>query len=246
MISILILSYNAPIFTKHTLTKLQQTKYVEFEVIVLDNNSNIPTKKMLIEMKKNGYIDKLILETENKLFAKGNNIAFQHCSPGSDYVLLLNSDIDIRDDTWLSKLFKIHKKGATAYGVCENNPVTRGDGFCFLIDKDLYAKYKLDEEFEWWWAVTKLQAQLLNNGFTVTAVRNFAELLHHYGGMSGQAWKTAKGMKIEGEKIKTWYDNAVSNPVIIDKISGEKNIYSPLSLTNVVAFLKNINKKIFK
>lgn len=143
-------------------------------------------------MKQKGYIDKLIFEKENTLFAKGNNTASSLCNTNSDYILLLNSDVEIRDKDWLRILLENHKRGATAYGVCDGNPHTRADGYCFLIDKDLYMKYKLDEQFEWWWSVTKLQAQLLRDGYDVCAIRNHDNLIYHYGGASGKGGWTLK------------------------------------------------------
>jgi glycosyltransferase involved in cell wall biosynthesis len=217
LISVIILSHNAFSYTKRTLIQLKQTFGVSVEVIVLDNNSTFETRQNLLAMKDQSYIDKLMFERRNTLFARGNNLAFEQSCPDSQYILLLNSDVEIRDKNWLLKLLSIHARGATALGVCENNPITRGDGFCFLIDRDLYAKYRLDEEFEWWWSVTKLQAQLLIDGYTVSAVRNYADLLYHYGGQSGTEWKKAKGMYVDREKIKKWFPKN-NHVLVIDKL----------------------------
>ena len=47
MISIIMLSYNAPAYTKHSLKTLRFTEGVEYEVIVLDNNSKDKSKTMV-------------------------------------------------------------------------------------------------------------------------------------------------------------------------------------------------------
>ena len=99
----------------------------------------------------------------------------------------------------------------------KGNNTVRADGYCFLIDKDLYLKYKLDEQFEWWWSVTKLQAQLLRDSYIVKAVKEHEEQLIHYGGMSGTAWKNSKGMSIEGKEVKRWFDKCEIE--IIERIS---------------------------
>lgn len=242
MVSIIMLVYNAPLYTKHALKTLKATKGVDYEVIVLDNKSNNFTKRMLTQMHNTGYIDKLIFEKQNTLFAKGNNTASSLCNKDSQYILLLNSDVEIRDQDWLKILLEKHKRGATAYGLCEANPCTRGDGYCFLIDKDLYIKYKLDEEFEWWWSVTKLQAQLLKDGYNVTAVRNHESLIYHYGGMSGAGWKNSKGMNTEGEMVKGWFDK--NNIEIIDHLEGNKSTYKKYSSTNVMSKLKKNTKRV--
>ena len=46
-VSIIILTYNAHRFVKHTLDTLRKTDYQNKEIIVFDNNSNESTKKLL-------------------------------------------------------------------------------------------------------------------------------------------------------------------------------------------------------
>ena len=197
---------------------------------------------MLCKLKKKGLIDKLIFEKTNTLFAKGNNIASKHCDKESKYILLLNSDIEIRDKYWLKYLQEGHKRGATSYGLCDNYPHIRGDGYCILIDRDLYLKYQLDEKFEWWWSVTKLQAQLLNDGYAVTAVKEHELLLHHYGGMSGNAAGNASGMTIEGIDVKRWFESGEVK--VIPKLLVENNrSFNELNLTN---FYTRVMKEIKK
>ncbi|MFV0250037.1 MAG: glycosyltransferase family 2 protein [Bacilli bacterium] len=242
MISIVMLVHNAKDFTKHSLKTISKTSdSLDTELIVVDNNSNQSTRKMLLKMQKKGIIDKLILLKENTMFAKGNNIGSHLCSENSEHILLINSDIEIRNKEWLKLIYGIHSRGATCLGVCENNPYTRGDGFCFLIDKDLYLKYQLDESFEWWWSITKLEAILMRDGFTVKAVKNYENILYHFGGMSGKAWKNAMGLKIEGKEIESWFNkNQIS---IIEKLSINKkdNINVGLKFKiNFVIFYKNI------
>ena len=244
MVSIIILSYNAPLYTSHTLKTLKNTwKGSEYETIVLDNNSKSRTKTMLYKLKEKGLIDKLIFEKTNTLFAKGNNIASKYCSKSSEYILLLNSDIEIRDKYWLKYLLDNHKRGATSYGLCNNYPHIRGDGYCILIDRDLYQKYQLDEKFEWWWSVTKIQALMLNDGYAVTAVEEHENLIHHYGGMSGNVAGNAKGMTIEGEEVKRWFESGTVK--VIPKLLVEKDrSFNRLNLTNIYTAIKRrINKK---
>ncbi|QJX64175.1 glycosyltransferase [Niallia circulans] len=244
MISILILSYNAYNYTAHTLQTLKRTKGVNYEVIVLDNNSNTGTKKKLVKLQKRGLIDKLIFEKENTYFARGNNIAAKLCNEKSEYILLLNSDVEIRDSHWLEFLLKLHKKGITSYGVV-NSLVPRADGYCLLIDKKLYNHYQLDENFQWWWSVTKLQGQLLSDGFKVSAVLNHNHILYHYGGKSGDAWMNAKGMETKKGEIESWFNN--NKTLVINTVNGyscEHNKFAPI---NISYFLnKQIKKVVYK
>lgn len=87
-----------------------------------------------------------------------------------------------------------------------------------LIDKFLYDKYKLDEYFKWWWSITKLQSQVLKEGFKIRAVKNHEKHIHHYGGKSGDGWKGATGMDISIDEVISWFENKKENVEIIEEI----------------------------
>ena len=159
-------------------------------------------------LQKKGRIDKLHFNKKNDLFAKGNNIASGFCSDDSDMILLLNSDVDIKADNWLEKLIQIHPKdgGISAYGAVLSEPV-RADGYCMLIDKYLYMKYQLDENFAWWWSVTKLESLVLKENKKIIAVENHEKYIHHYGGKSGNGFKNAAGIGIDIEEVKKWFES---------------------------------------
>lgn len=203
-ISIIILVHNAPRYVDITLKSLKKTKGVAHEIIIVDNKSDSRTQRLLLKHLKAGNINKLLMLDENTLFAKGNNIGFKICSKDATHVLLLNSDVEIRHQDWLSVLVKNHKRGATSYGLCANKPL-RADGYCFLIDKDLYGDYKLDENFEWWWSVTKLQGQLLSENNNVLAIDNHDNYLYHFGGRSGKSFIGAKGNTTDFEEVNSWF-----------------------------------------
>lgn len=243
MVSIIMLTYNAPEFVEHSIMTLQEhTKGISYELIVLDNASGDRTRRLLLQLQKKDMIDKLIFEKQNTFFAKGNNTAARLCSPESRYILLLNSDVEIRDDNWLRDLVDLHERGAVSYGVCEAEPHVRADGYCFLIDTDLYLQYRLDEQFEWWWSVTKLQAQLLRDSYKVKAVKDHAAQLFHYGGMSGTAWRSSKGMAVEGEEIKAWF--AAHEVEIIPKIPGKAAVSGDSRFTRLAARRKKRTERI--
>lgn len=215
LISIIVLTYNAPSYVRKTLRTLAKTSYPNYEVIVFDNNSRFWTRQVLLASQKRGWAKRVILSDENLLFAAGNNEAFKAISSDAKYVLLLNSDVKIVDPKWLDKLFSIHERGVSTLGFCASAPA-RGDGYCFLIDRDLYGKYLLDTEFQWWWGITKLQSLILRDGLKVKAVKEHEELLHHYGGASGDAWKKAKGMDVDIEDVKRWFEK--NEVEIIEKL----------------------------
>ena len=84
----------------------------------------------------------------------------------------------------------------------------RADGYCFLIDRELFLRYGLDESFPFWWCFAKLQGELLRDGFSVKAIRNHKRILHHYGGKSGQPPKEYKQRNgLSKETVKELFSN---------------------------------------
>lgn len=97
--------------------------------------------------------------------------------------------------------------------------------------------------------MTKLQAEILNAGFSVIAVGKHETMLHHYGGMSGTAWQNAKGMSVEGETVKKWFEKG--EVVIIPEVIGQNMVTPKFNIVNaysVFAILwknvKRITKKV--
>ena len=191
------------------------------ELIVLDNASKFPTRFILKILKKLGFIDKLVLNPQNDFFARGNNLASQYASEDTTHYLLLNSDIKITDINCFNRLSSLHPKegGISSFGAVLSEP-KRADGYCMLIDKDIYDKFGLDEDFEWWWSVTKLQSQVLKDGFKIIAVRNHEEYIHHYGGKSGKGFEDAKGMNTDIETVKGWFKDKNESVQIISQLDG--------------------------
>ena len=207
-VSILMLTYNAPNYVYEAINTVKiMTTDVDYELIVVDNRSKFKTRRLLKKLYIQGYIDKLYLNGENSLFAKGNNIASSFCSEESDYILLLNSDVCIKNSKWLSNLIDIHPKdgGISAYGLVTDEPI-RADGYCLLIDRYLYDKYKLDPTYAWFWGVTKLESKVLQEQKKIKVVKNHENMIHHYGGKSGNAFKNAPGMNTNIDEIKNWFN----------------------------------------
>ena len=140
----------------------------------------------------------------NTLFAEGNNIAAAAASSAATHFLLLNSDVEVLDDGWIGFMLDQHRRGITALGVSARPD--RADGFCLLVDADIYRRYELDHvNHQWWWAVTKLQAELLRDGYTVRAIREHSSILRHFGGASGQDFVGARGMEIDPALLVRWF-----------------------------------------
>lgn len=205
-VSILMLTHNAPYYVWKTLSTLRKTAKVEYELIVVDNASSSLTKKVVKHFYDSGDIDKVYFSPENTMFAKGNNLASQMAADDSDFYLLLNSDINIRNPNWLKNLLELHpaEGGISSYGAVESDP-QRADGFCMLINRELYDKYQLDEKYAFWWSVTKLEAQILKDGKKIIAVKDFENQIYHYGGKSGKVKKNVSGMDTPIEEVLTWF-----------------------------------------
>lgn len=212
-----MLTHNAPEYVRISVKSLRKnTDEVDYELVVVDNASDKETIELIQKYEKSGLIDKLILSPTNTLFAGGNNIAARAASSKATHYLLLNSDIEVRDPYWLRDLLSIHESpGIAAYGIVEHAPI-RVDGYCLLIDAASYRdRGGLDEGFQWWWAVTKLQAEMLADGLPVKGYRSHDDKIFHFGGKSGDAFKSAKGMNVPREEVISWFKGC--KPTIVDE-----------------------------
>lgn len=111
-LSIIILSYNTKDITDECLKRLQvavdrvQKKGCKVEVIVLDNASTDGSVEMIEQ--KHQWV-KLIKSKINTGYSKGNNLAIKQSD--NPYILFLNSDVFVEDDTLIKSLeyFKNHE-----------------------------------------------------------------------------------------------------------------------------------------
>jgi len=101
-VSIIVLTYNAKDITIKSLESLKKAKdffesqtKLKSEVLLVDNAS---TDGVLDEVKKFNFV-KIIPNNKNLGFAKGNNLAVKNISPDSNYVLFLNPDIILDENS---------------------------------------------------------------------------------------------------------------------------------------------------
>jgi hypothetical protein len=200
-----VVTHDGPRWVARLFRSLPRTRDIDYEVVVVDNRSRAPTRLMVTALSLAGRINRLCLLDRNTLFAEGNNVGVAACSRDAPLVLLLNSDVEVRDPRWLRRLVDAHERGATSLGYVEGGPWPRAEGYCLLVDRDLYLDHRLDEGYAWWWGVTRLQARLLADGHRVLAVREHDDLLVHFGGKSGEPPKTAAGMAVPAEEVRSWF-----------------------------------------
>jgi GT2 family glycosyltransferase len=207
LVSLVVVTHGAFSYVRRLLRSLKRTRGVPYELVIVDNRSPSLLRAYLALAAIRGRVQRLCLLERNTLFAPANNIGAAATNRSSRYLLLLNSDTEVRDPRWLARLLELHERGATSYGFVKSGPVPRADGYCLLIDRDLYLTYGLDEEFEWFWSVTKLQAELLKAGFAVRAVRQHDHLLYHFGGGSSgrDVTRQAKGMRVPRKEVAGWF-----------------------------------------
>jgi glycosyltransferase involved in cell wall biosynthesis len=230
-----MLTHNAPVYVRKAVSSVESTRTENIELVVLDNASEPETRDLVRLLAEQGKIDRLKLLEYNSLFAEGNNIAASEARSDATHFLLMNSDVEVRHPGWLDNLVSRHKRGITAYGVAVD-PL-RVDGYALLIDADLYRSHQLDEGYQWWWSVTKLQATLLNEGYSVQCISEHEEYLHHFGGKSGSGFKSAKGMSASRREVSKWFNR--KRPIVLD----DPTIGSTSVLVKVRKLLARVNAK---
>ncbi|MGI6850718.1 glycosyltransferase family 2 protein [Mesorhizobium sp. 1B3] len=125
-ISVIVVSYNTRDMTLDCLRSVQAQTRRDFELIVLDNASSDGS---VAAIRAEFPSIRLLAETENHGFAKGNNIAAAHAR--GDYLLLLNPDTVVLDGA-IDRLFDFAKStpeagiwgGRTLFGDRSLNPAS--------------------------------------------------------------------------------------------------------------------------
>jgi GT2 family glycosyltransferase/ubiquinone/menaquinone biosynthesis C-methylase UbiE/predicted nucleic acid-binding Zn-ribbon protein len=128
-ISIIIVTYNNLSITQMCLNSIfEKTCYPNYELIIVDNASSDDTPAYLKAIAEAHSNVKVILNTENYGFAKGNNIGLAQAD--GEYLVLLNNDTVVTNG-WLTGLTK-HLKNDLSLGMI--GPVTNSIGNEAQID----------------------------------------------------------------------------------------------------------------
>lgn len=245
-VSIVMLTYNAPEYIIHSIKGVKKyTENVNYELVVYDNKSKDFTQRILKKLEKNNLIDKLIFSDKNYFFVGGNNRAIKYVSKDSKYILLLNSDIEIRNKYWLENILRIHKKGITACQVCDEIDC-RPDGWCLLVDKEIYLKYLLDEEkFTWYFSIADFASRVMKAGYNVQSIRNYQEFIIHFGGASEIASNISNLSLKDGDNVNEWFPHKCN---VIEELKCDPtgNIHSNFILLNIFIKIKKKVKRIVK
>ncbi|BCO09778.1 hypothetical protein GF1_21540 [Desulfolithobacter dissulfuricans] len=90
-VSVVVLTYNNLEYTRACLYSLEkQTRYPDWELIIVDNASTDGTPEFLADYGKENPHVHLVLNKENLGFAAGNNVGMRQAT--GEYIILLNND----------------------------------------------------------------------------------------------------------------------------------------------------------
>ncbi len=97
-LSIIIVNYRTYDLTASTIDSVINTvSGIEYEIIVVDNYSNDGSYEALCDKYSGNSLVSMIENSYNGGFAVANNIGFKHST--GDYILLLNSDVILKEST---------------------------------------------------------------------------------------------------------------------------------------------------
>ncbi len=177
------------------LDTLPQTSGVPYELIVVDNASpDWITPRLLVQYHKNRIITTLVLLSENKYFCEGNNIGVRNSNPISQYILLLNADIEILHPDWLLKMVQWMegKLPSSDKRPCDivsfgwsadanvKPSIARPEGFCCMIRRSVFRE--LDPAFVHFNGLEEALGLAIRGGDRCGVVANWGRyLIHHCG-----------------------------------------------------------------
>jgi len=195
VVSICIVTHNACDHVRRCLGSIRRHSHVPHELIVVDNASGSETRELL----RSQPDLKLTLNGDNLLWAAGINQAIRMADPGSDYLLLLNPDVEVLADNWLEVMLQIFaaepKVGVvgTAHNYAPAAPMFGWiDGSCFMVRHALMREIGLldAERFPWAGAPALWCARAWKAGWRYRVVNPKDRLLHHSIGASRREYRS--------------------------------------------------------
>jgi glycosyltransferase involved in cell wall biosynthesis len=227
-VSIVVLSYFHPEVTKVCLDTLRITDSVDYEVVVVDNGSDEKTVHYLRRAQQAGLITKLIENDYNAMFSEGNNIGVRASDQGSEYVLLLNSDVGFMRPDWLEKLvgwaegttlhypsiwphhptvpapgpYDVVSLGWSWDNHIKNGLGVRPEGWCCLYRRSVWQD--MSPEFPWLYGLDLQITTIARGGGRVGVLSQYGPYLRHREG--GSTSKTFDVEQPGTPDLPGWYD----------------------------------------
>ena len=204
--SIVIVTRNAFAYCVKLFRSLPRTRDVDYEVVVVDNRSRLPTRLLLIGLALTGRINRLCLMDRNTLFAEGNNVGVAAASRAAPHVLLLNSDVEVRDPPGSggcsTPIAAARRRSASSRrGRCRAPTATASSSTATSTSRAASTRRTSGGG-----ASRSCRRGCCGPAIPSRAVREHDELLVHFGGKSGRGHKPATGMDVEPEEIQGWFD----------------------------------------
>lgn len=116
LVSIVIVSYNGLKFLGQCLRSVFETRYPNFEAILIDNASNDGSISYVRELFKKEPRLTIIENDKNLGFAGGNNMGIKFAN--GKYVIFLNQDTKV-DPDWIDKLVEVMESDEQI-GICQS------------------------------------------------------------------------------------------------------------------------------
>ncbi|MCB0686934.1 MAG: glycosyltransferase family 2 protein [Saprospiraceae bacterium] len=201
--SIIIVTYNTLDYVKKCIESVLLHTSKSHEIIIVDNASENPTKNYVQGLGNNENI-KIILNNENRLWSPANNQGLKHASADSEFLLLLNSDVEVFKNNWITSLqqpmLKWSNVGIT--GTQYNfDPVwpTLGaiDGCCFMIRRKLVNEIGLlDERYPWNGAGSVFTYNAWKKGWLYYHIEDQTLLIHY-----GKRSRYSNNFQLKNQKV---------------------------------------------
>jgi len=208
-VSIVILNHQHPEVIDVCLRSLDRFETgVAYEVVVVDNGSEPAVVEELRQHRDAGRITTLVENPVNSMFSEGNNIGVRHTNPESEFILLLNSDVAMIREDWLTKLLG-WMDGTTEYRptVWAFNPTkpspgprdivsagwshdinvsgrVRPEGWCCLFRRTVWRD--LSPDFPWHYGFEEAVTLSVRAGARCGVLFNYAPFMVHREGGSGK------------------------------------------------------------
>jgi GT2 family glycosyltransferase len=191
LVSILVVTYNALPSVRACLEGIQARTRVPHEVVVVDNASREETRAYLRSLP---WVQ-LIQNEENRLWAPACNQAMLAADPRSRYLLLLNSDVEIRRDDWLEVLVAV-LESAPNVGIVGPHHIRRRigpvygtlNGDCFMFRREVLSAVGLfDEAYPWAGANQKFTIEAFRQGWIYRVLNGRDRVVHHHRHVSREA-----------------------------------------------------------
>ena len=113
-VTAVILNYNSSSDCEKCISFLKKQNYDDLGIIVVDNASNDDELSAIKKISDANSVD-LICNEVNKGFAAGNNVGLRAAvKDGAEWCLVINPDVELRDENYVSNVQGIYPVGEGA------------------------------------------------------------------------------------------------------------------------------------